>query len=45
MSTLPNWDGGSQKCPLKVSGDALTYPVTTPSTGGPPSDVVWKRME
>jgi len=45
MSTFPNWDGGSQKRPLKVSGDTLSYTVTTPSTGGPPAEVVWTRIK
>ena len=45
MSTFPNWDGAAQKRALKVAGDTLTYTVTAPSAGGPPNDVVWKRMK
>jgi hypothetical protein len=45
MSTFPNWDGTSQKRALKVAGDTLTYTVTSPSAGGPPNDVVWKRVK
>ena len=45
MSTFPNWDGAAQKRALKVAGDQLTYTVTAPSAGGPPNDVVWKRMK
>ena len=45
MSTFPNWDGTSQKRALKVAGDTLTYTVTAPSAGGPPNDVVWKRVK
>ena len=44
-SSFPNWDGTSAKRALKVSGDELTYTVTAPSAGGPPNDVVWKRMK
>ena len=45
MSTFPNWDGTSQKRPLKISGDTLTYTVTAPSAGGPANDVVWRRIQ
>src|SRR5262245_4194481 len=44
-STFPNWDGKPQKRPLKVSGDTLSYTVTTPSAGGGPAEVVWKRIK
>jgi hypothetical protein len=44
-SAFPNWDGTTQKRALKVAGDELTYTVTAPSAGGPPNDVVWKRMK
>jgi hypothetical protein len=45
QSSFPNWDGKPQKRALKVSGDTLAYTVGTPSDGGKPSDVVWKRMK
>ena len=45
MSTFPNWDGTSAKRALKVAGDQLTYTVTAPSAGGPPNDVIWKRVK
>ena len=45
VSTFPNFDGTSQKRPFKVTGDLLTYTVTTASAGGPPADVVWKRIK
>jgi hypothetical protein len=45
QSSFPNWDGKPQKRALKVSGDTLSYTVSTPSDGGKPSDVVWKRMK
>lgn len=44
-SIFPNWDGATMKRALKVSGDQLTYTVTTPSAGGPANDVIWKRMK
>jgi hypothetical protein len=44
-STFPNWNGTTQKPALKVSRDTLTYTVTTPSAGGAPNDVVWKRSK
>ena len=43
--TFPNWDGTSITRALKVEGDELTYTVTAPSAGGPPIDVVWKRLK
>ena len=45
MSTFPNWDGITQKRPLTVKGDTLTYVVPAPSTGGAPNEVVWKRVK
>jgi hypothetical protein len=45
MCTFPNWDGTAAKRALKVAGDKLTYTVTAPSAGGPPNDVVWKRVK
>ncbi len=44
-STFPNWDGTDQKRALAVKGDELTYTVTAPSAGGPPNDVIWKKMK
>jgi hypothetical protein len=44
-STFPNWDGTTAKRALKMAGDELTYTVTAPSAGGPPNDVVWKRIK
>src|SRR5260221_13979003 len=45
MATFPNWDGQPQKRALKVKRDTLSYTVTAPSAGGPPNDVVWKRVK
>jgi hypothetical protein len=45
VSSFPNWDGTTQLRPLKVSGDQLSYTVPTPSTGGAPNNVVWKRIK
>ena len=44
-STFPNWNGSTQKRPLTVKGDTLTYKVMAPSAGGAPNDVTWKRMK
>ena len=44
-SSYPNWDGTTQKRPLKVAGDELRYTVAAPSGGGPGNDVVWKRVK
>jgi len=44
-SSFPNWDGTTQKRLLKVKGDELIYTVATPSNGGQPNDVIWKRMK
>jgi hypothetical protein len=44
-ATFPNWDGKPQKRVLKLKGDTLTYTVATPSNGGAPNDVVWKRVK
>ncbi|MBN3786178.1 lipocalin-like domain-containing protein [Burkholderia sp. Ac-20353] len=45
VSTFPNYDGRTFKRALKVSGDQLTYTNNTPSSGGEPHDVVWKRVK
>ncbi len=44
-STFPNWNGTTQKRPFSVKGDLLTYTVATPSGGGAPNDVTWRRMK
>jgi hypothetical protein len=44
-STFPNWNGTTQKRALKVEGDMLTYSVATPSGGGAPTDLTWKRVK
>jgi len=43
-STFANWNGATQKRPLKMQGDTLSYTVTAPSNGGKPNEVVWKRV-
>ncbi len=42
-STFPNWDGEEQRRALTVSGDELSYTLT--STIGGTSTVVWKRAK
>ncbi|TMH42760.1 MAG: lipocalin-like domain-containing protein [Betaproteobacteria bacterium] len=44
-STFPNWNGTTQKRPLSLKGDLLTYTVATPSAGGAPNDAVWRRAK
>jgi hypothetical protein len=44
-STFPNWNGTTQKRPLTVKGDMLTYTVTAPSNGSAPNDVTWRRVK
>jgi hypothetical protein len=44
-STFPNWNGTTQKRPLKVQGDTLSYVVTAPSAGGGPNETLWKRVK
>lgn len=43
-STFANWNGADQKRPMSIKGDALTYRVLAPSTGGGSAEVTWKRM-
>lgn len=43
-STFPNWNGINQKrTNVSLSGTELKYTQPTPSAGGPPLVVVWKR--
>jgi Lipocalin-like domain len=44
-STFPNWNGTTQKRPLALNGDLLVYTVATPSAGGAPNDVTWRRVK
>ena len=44
-STFPNWNGTTQKRPLSMKGDLLTYTVSTPSAGGASADVSWRRVK
>jgi Lipocalin-like domain len=44
-STYPNWDGTSQKRPLTIKGDELSYKVAIVSSGQGSGEVVWKRMK
>jgi len=44
-STFPNWNGTTQKRPLSLKGDLLTYTVATPSNGMPPNEVTWRRVK
>lgn len=45
-STYPNWNGTEQKrTNLTVSGDEIKYTSPTPSAGGAPDQLVWKRIK
>jgi hypothetical protein len=44
-ATFPNWDGGTQARPFKLSGDAMSFFVAAASAGGGSSEVSWKRMK
>jgi Lipocalin-like domain len=45
-SSFPNWNGSNQKrTNLSVSGDELRWTQPTPSMGGPPVTVLWKRAK
>jgi lipocalin-like protein len=44
-ATFPNWDGGTQARPFKLSGDDMSFFVAAASAGGGSSEVVWKRMK
>jgi hypothetical protein len=43
-ATFPNWDGGTQARPFKLSGDDLSFFVAAASAGGGSSVVTWRRM-
>ncbi len=45
-STFPNWEQTSQKrTNVSISGDELKYTQPTPSDGGPPTVITWKRAK
>ena len=44
-ATLPNWDGGTQTRPYKISGDEMSFFVTAASAGGGSAVVSWKRQK
>ena len=45
-STYPNWAGTNQKrTNVAITGDELKYVQPTPSGGGAPTAVVWKRVK
>ncbi len=45
-STFPNWSGTDQKrTNVTITGDELKWIQPTPSAGGPPVAVVWRRMK
>ena len=44
-ATFPNWDGGTQARPFKLSGDDMSFFVAAASAGGGSSAVTWKRVK
>jgi lipocalin-like protein len=44
-STYPNFNGTSQTRPFRLDKDQLSYKVATPSAGGQPGEVIWKRLK
>jgi Lipocalin-like domain len=44
-SAYPNMVGTEQKRPFSISGDELKYTNPAPSSGGAPSQLVWKRVK
>ncbi len=45
-SSFPNWNGTDQKrTNMTLSGDELKWTQPTPSAGGAPTVVVWKRAK
>jgi hypothetical protein len=45
-SSFPNWSGTDQKrTNVTITGEELKYSQPTPSAGGPPIVVVWKRAK
>lgn len=45
-STFPNWIGSDQKrTNLAITADELKWVQPTPSAGGPPTPVVWRRVK
>ena len=43
-SSYSNWNGTTLKRTFKVVGDQLTYTNAAPSSGGPPQEVIWRRV-
>ena len=43
--THPNWDGAEQKLTYTLSGDALTYSVSSAAVGGGAATLVWRRAK
>ena len=45
-SSFPNWIGAEQKrTNVTLAGDELKWTQPTPSAGGPPTPVVWRRAK
>jgi Lipocalin-like domain len=44
-SSFPNWEGTEITRPVTIAGDDLTVTNPSPSIGGPPSQLVYKRAK
>jgi hypothetical protein len=44
-SSYPNWEGTEITRPVTITADELTVTNPTPSVGGPPSQLVFKRVK
>jgi hypothetical protein len=44
-SSFPNWEGTEITRPVTIVGDELTVTNPSPSIGGPPSQLVYKRAK
>ena len=44
-SSYPNWEGTEITRPVTITGDELTVTNPTPSVGGPPSQLVFRRVK
>ena len=44
-STYPNLEGTEITRPVTITGDEMTATNPTPTVGGPPSQLVWRRAK
>jgi hypothetical protein len=44
-SSYPNWEGTEITRPVTITGDEMTVTNPSPSVGGPPSQLVFRRAK